>query len=256
MAEPKQEVRELLKSIETGDSKPVRFINPKKYTQHNLSAEDGLEGFGKLMRQLPRGSAKVSTHRVFADGDYVVAHSDYNFFGPKIGFDVFRFENGKIVEHWDNLTEKADANPSGRTQIDGETQIKDLNKTDANKKLVEDFVNTVLVKQKFDLASEYLNANHYKQHNPQIADNLSGLQAALGDMADKGINMEYTKIHKILGEGNFVLAISEGRFDSKPTCYYDLFRIENGKIVEHWDTMETIPPKDQWKNQNGKFGFH
>lgn len=45
----------------------------------------------------------MNTARVFEDGDYVFAHSDYNFFGPKIGFDIFRFENGKIVEHWDNL---------------------------------------------------------------------------------------------------------------------------------------------------------
>ena len=39
-------------------------------------------------------------------------HTDYNFFGPKIGFDIFRFEDGKIVEHWDNLQET----PASRAQ--------------------------------------------------------------------------------------------------------------------------------------------
>ncbi len=39
--------------------------------------------------------------RIFADGDFVVAQSEYDFFGPKVGFDVFRFEGGEIVEHWD-----------------------------------------------------------------------------------------------------------------------------------------------------------
>jgi predicted SnoaL-like aldol condensation-catalyzing enzyme len=53
--------------------------------------------------------------------------------------------------------------------------------------------------------------------------------------------------------GNFVLLISEGLFDAKPTAFYDLYRIENGKQVEHWDVLETIPPTDQWKNPNGKF---
>ena len=33
-----------------------------------------------------------------------------------------------------------------------------------------------------------------------------------------------------------------------------LFRVENGKVAEHWDTIETIPPHEQWKNGNGKFG--
>jgi hypothetical protein len=45
--------------------------------------------------------------RVFQDSDFVFAHTEYDFFGPKIGFDIFRFEEGLIVEHWDNLHETA-----------------------------------------------------------------------------------------------------------------------------------------------------
>ncbi len=253
--EQKVMTTELLKSIETGDAKPVGYINPTKYTQHNLGAEDGLDGFGKLLSQLPKDSAKVKTIRVFADGDYVFTHTEYNFFGPKTGFDIFRFENGKIVEHWDNLAEKTLPNPSGHTQTDGSTEVKDLAKTQKNKKFVADFVNTVLVKQKYDKSSEFIEAENYTQHNSQIGDNLSGLQKALDELAKAGVTMVYNKVHKVLGEGNFVLVVSEGKFGGKPTAYYDLFRVEGGKIVEHWDVLETIPAKDQWKNQNGKFGF-
>jgi predicted SnoaL-like aldol condensation-catalyzing enzyme len=39
----------------------------------------------------------------------------------------------------------------------------------------------------------------------------------------------------------------------EPTSFYDLFRVQNGKVAEHWDTLERIPSKDEWKNQNGKF---
>lgn len=255
MARQVEMTRELLKSIETGDSKPVSYINPTQYTQHNLGAEDGLAGFGKLLSQLPKGSAKVNTVRIFADGDYVVAHTDYNFFGPKAGFDIFRFENGKIVEHWDNLAEKTPANPSGHTQLDGTTEIKNLNLTAKNKKIARDFVQAVLVQGKLDKIPVYMNTENYVQHNSQIGDNLSGLKTALEALAKAGIKMEYKKIHKVLGSGDFVLVVSEGSFGGKETAYYDLFRIENGKLVEHWDILETIPAKDQWKNKNGKFGF-
>jgi predicted SnoaL-like aldol condensation-catalyzing enzyme len=74
-------------------------------------------------------------------------------------------------------------------------------------------------------------------------------------MATQGITLNYHRIHTVLGEGNFVLVVSEGELGSKHSSFFDLFRVEHGKIAEHWDTIETIPPRDQWKNQNGKFGF-
>lgn len=254
MSDNKQKVVELLKSIETGDSKPVGYINELKYKQHNLAVEDGLAGFGKVLSQLPQGSARVNTVRVFADGDYVFAHTDYNFFGPKIGFDVFLFENGKITEHWDNLGETSSTvNPSGRTQIDGPTEVEDLDKTAANKEFVREFVDHVLVNKKYAELENYISAESYHQHNTQIGDNISGLTSALGELAKVGITLEYEKNHRILGEGNFVLAVSEGLFGGKKVAYYDLFRVKNNKIVEHWDIIEEIPTESQWKNSNGKF---
>ena len=250
----KDQVVQLLKSIETGDAKPVAYINPNKYKQHNLMVGDGLAGFGAVLQQLPKDSAKVNTVRVIQDGNYVVTHTEYNFFGPKIGFDVFRFESGKIVEHWDNLqVTPTSPNPSGRTMTDGSAEIKDVNKTAANKKLVRAFVEDILVKGKMDKLAGYFNGDQYLQHNPQIGDGLSGLGAALKALAEQGITMKYNRIHKVLGEGNFVLVISEGSFAGKPTSFYDLFRVEDGKIAEHWDTIETIPAKAEWKNKNSKF---
>jgi predicted SnoaL-like aldol condensation-catalyzing enzyme len=250
----KQQVFDLLKSIESGESAPVWHINANKYIQHNLGAKDGLQGFGELMAQLPPNSARVNTVRVFQDGDHIFAHTEYDFFGPKIGFDIFRFEDGKIVEHWDNLQETpAGPNPSGHTMTDGPTEATDLEKTEQNKKLVRQFVEDILVNGKMDKLAGYFDGDNYIQHNPQIADKLSGLGQALQAMAEQGITMKYDKIHQGLGEGNFVLVVSEGSFTGQPTSFYDLFRVENGKIAEHWDTIETIPPQSSWQNQNGKF---
>lgn len=254
MTMQKQQVTALLKAIETGDAAPVAVINPNKYIQHNLGAADGLSGFGALLQQLPKGSARVNTARVFQDGEYVFAHTDYDFFGPKIGFDIFRFENGQIVEHWDNLQETPkQPNPSGHTMIDGPTDSADLEKTGINKNLVQSFVENILVNGRLGDLAAYFDGNNYIQHNPQIADQLSGLGAALDAMAKAGVRMKYDRVHKVLGEGNFVLVVSEGTFAGKHTSFYDLFRVENGKIAEHWDTIETIPSRAEWKNGNGKF---
>ncbi|MFA5806261.1 MAG: nuclear transport factor 2 family protein [Melioribacteraceae bacterium] len=249
----KQKVITLLKSIETGDTEPAGYINPKKYIQHNLGVADGLAGFGALLQQLPPKSAKVNTIRVFQDGNYVFTHTDYNFFGPKIGFDIFRFEEGKIVEHWDNLQENAKPNPSGHTMIDGTVEIKDLYKTETNKTLVRNFVEDILVNGKMEKLTGYFDGDKYIQHNPLIPDQLSGLGKALGEWAKQGITMKYDTIHKVLGEGNYVLVVSEGNLGGKHNSFYDLFRVENGKIAEHWDVIEEIPTKENWKNNNGKF---
>ena len=245
----------LLKSIETGDQSAIGYVNANAYTQHNLAVGDGLAGFGAVLQALPKDSARVNVARAFEDGDFVFTHTDYNFFGPKVGFDLFRFENGLIVEHWDNLAEKPDSpNPSGHTQLDGPTDVQDIGKTAGNKAIVNSFIDAILVKGEFDKLGQFIEGDNYTQHNTQIADGLSGLGQALEAMAKQGIKMVYTKVHKVLGEGNFVLAISEGTFADQPTSFYDLFRVADGKIVEHWDIIETIIPQDEWKNTNGKFG--
>lgn len=250
----KEKVVALLNSFNTGDQTPISYINPQKYIQHNLAVGDGLAGFGEVVKNAPEGGFKANVIRAFQDGDYVITHTEYDFFGPKAGFDVFRFEDGKIVEHWDNLAEITPPNPSGRTQLDGATEVTDTDKTEANKKLVETFVNEVLLNGKMDNLTTLVNPAKYLQHNSAVADGLDGLGAALKYFAENGLVMEYEKVHKILGEGNFVLAMSEGKFGKGDhVAYYDLFRIEDGQIVEHWDVIQPIPPQSEWKNENGKF---
>ena len=251
----KEKVVALLKSIETGDRVPASYINPNKYIQHNQGVADGLAGFGAVLQQLPPNSAKSNTVRVFEDGDFVVAHTDYNFFGPKIGIDIFRFENGLIVEHWDNLQEKVEKTASGRTQIDGPTTIENQDKTVANKTLVKNLLKDVFFGENPDKITDYISTTQYNQHNPAVNDGLAGLGEALKSLAEAGMPMVYEKNHTILGEGNFVLSVSEGLFMKEKVAFYDLFRIEDGKVVEHWDTIQNILPEADAKNNNGKFNF-
>lgn len=250
----KQQVADLLKSIETGDPAPAAVVNPSKYIQHNLAVADGIAGFAALLQALPKGSARVNTVRLLQDGDLVAAHTEYEFFGPKIGFDIFRFENGKIVEHWDNLQPRPDKpNPSGRSMTDGPTRIDPSADTAATKALVAAFVDDILVHGRMERLAGYFDGDAYLQHNPQVPDKVSGLGGALQAMAKAGITMRYDRVHKLLGEGDFALVVSEGEFGGKPVAFYDLFRVQAGKIAEHWDVIEPIPPRSEWKNGNGKF---
>lgn len=170
-----------------------------------------------------------------------------------MAFDIFRFDaQGKIAEHWDNLAAKAEPNPSGHTQIDGVLEKKIVDKEET-RKVVAGFVKDILQGENLDKLTSYFDGDKYIQHNTSIADGLSGLGAALEAMAKQGIQMIYNKTHFVLADGDYALAVSEGTFAAAPTAYYDLFRVENGKIAEHWDVMETIADKETWKNQNGKF---
>lgn len=249
----KEKAVAVLNSIETGDQGAIAYINPNKYIQHNLSVGDGLAGFGAALAMMPAGSARANVIRAFEDGDYVFTHTEYDFFGPKVGIDVFRFEDGLIVEHWDNMQPIAEPNVSGRTQFDGPTEAADLDKTAENKALITQFFADVLIGGDMSQITDYISTETYHQHNPAVGDGLAAFGEAAASMAAAGTPMIYEKNHMLLAEGNFVLGVSEGQFMGAQTAFYDLFRIDNGKIVEHWDVIEAIPPRDEWKNDNGKF---
>lgn len=244
----------VLQSLQSGDPAPWRdYVSADKYMQHNLDFTKGRDAVIRALPDLKKNGTSINIRRVIEDGDYVVAHSDYVFFGERVGFDVFRFQGGKIVEHWDNLQERPTKTVSGHTMTDGPSQIKDLDKTQANKQLVQNFVQDILRDGKTDKVTEYLSTQTYIQHNPGIGDGLDGLAKALEAMAKQGLTMKYNTIHKVIGQGNFVLTMCEGQFGGRHVAFYDLFRVDNGKIVEHWDVIQDISPKEKWKNQNDKF---
>lgn len=249
----------LIGTFASGDTETARELLDENYIQHNLAYGTGADAFIGSVEYLASADMKTTVNniRAFEDGDYVFLQTIYNFAGAgeQVAFDIFRFdENGKIAEHWDNLTAlAAEPNPSGHTQTDGTMEITDLDKTEENRKLVEDFLYDVMQGNNLDKTPDYFDGDTYIQHNTGIADGVSGLNAALGAMAEQGISMVYDEVHMVLAQGNFVLAVSEGTFGGEPTSYYDLWRVENGKIAEHWDVMETIADQSSWQNENGKF---
>lgn len=253
-----QKALELINTFATGDTEKAKSLLAEGYIQHNLAYGTGRDAFVGSVEYLASAPVKTTVNniRAFEDGDKVFLQTVYNFAGAgeQVAFDIFRFdETGLIAEHWDNLATKADPNPSGRTQIDGTKELKDLNKTEGNRELVKNFLYDVMQGKRPEKTADYFDGDIYIQHNTGIADGLSGLDSALSALAEQGIQMIYTTTHQVLAQGNYVLAVSEGTYGGAPTSYYDLWRVENGKIAEHWDVMETIADESTWQNQNGKF---
>jgi predicted SnoaL-like aldol condensation-catalyzing enzyme len=249
----KDQVQALLKSIETGDPGPVAVVNEAKYIQHNPQTHEGSEGLAALFQWLSKTSPRVNIVRAFEDGDFVFAHTEYDFASRKIGFEVFRFEGGQAVEHWDNIQEKKGPNQSVRTMVDGPTEAIDLELTESNRALVRSFVDVVLVSGHLDRLTDFIDEGAYAEHNPRLGDGVSVLRSALEVENESRRHIDYHRIHRVLAEGSFVLSVSEGIYGGVHTAFYDLFRLAKGKVVEHWDTTEKIAPRSEWKNDNGKF---
>lgn len=245
-------IQTLLKGIETGDAKAAAVVNEDTYIQHNPQTHEGSEGLATLFARLAKTNPRVTFVRVFEDGDFAFAHNIYDFSSVRAAFEVFRFADGKAVEHWDNIQPMRGPNPSGHGMLDGATDIVDLDKTEQNRALARAYVENALIARQFDRLAHYLDAT-LTQHNPDIADGLAAWRDALQETQHGVPRIRYQVLHQVLAEGNFVLCMSEGQKDGVHTSFYDLFRLADGRIVEHWDTVEAIAPRSEWKNENGKF---
>lgn len=254
----KEKALALISTFSSGDTEAAEKLLAEGYIQHNLSYGTGRDAFISSVEYLASAPVKTTVRniRAFEEGDKVFLQTVYNFAGAgeQVAFDIFRFdEDGLIAEHWDNLAALAGPNPSGHTQTDGYMQLEDLDRTEENRTLVEAFLVDVMQGKHPEKTASYFDGDNYIQHNTGIADGLSGLGAALEALGQQGIQMIYDRTHMVLAQGNFVLAVSEGTFGGAPTSYYDLWRVEDGKIAEHWDVMETIADPSTWQNSNGKF---
>ena len=256
----KETVGAFLGAAIQGDESTLRQLANANYIQHNPFIPTGLDGFIGLLPILKENGTTADNIRMFEDGNYVFMHNVWKNAKPfgaeeMVSFDIIRLdENGKVAEHWDAMGSIVKETASGRTQTDGPTQAKELEKTEANKALAVALVEDVLMGKNPQKITDYISAEEYHQHNPGIKDGLNGIVEAVEYLTAQNNMFKYTKIHKVLGEGNFVLTISEGEWGGKQQVFYDLFRVSNGKMVEHWDIIQEIPTEGL-ANQNGMFGF-
>jgi len=123
------------------------------------------------------------------------------------------------------------------------------NSSEANKALVLEGIKGVFIGRNPAVIDRLFSAD-YRQHNPQIPNGPAAIKALLGNLSP---DFKYEP-GLAMADGDFVSI--HGRYTGwgpKPMIAVDIFRVADGKIVEHWDVMQEEVPAAQSANGNGMF---
>jgi predicted SnoaL-like aldol condensation-catalyzing enzyme len=226
----------------------TKYMNPEKYVQHNPHAVDGVDGLKEYISQFPRENHHLKIVRAFQDGAYVFTQEEGLILGQNVFFDIFRLEDGLIVEHWVFSAQGAPPNKSGHTQTDGPTQATLSEDTEKNKSIVREYYETIHVSGDHSKIPQYFSGDHCIRHEPGVRDGVASFKRDLEELVK---HRRIDDIKFVLGQGEFVFIAAKGSHEGNPCVYIDLYRVEDGKIAERWGFPEEIPPQKEWKNNNG-----
>lgn len=122
---------------------------------------------------------------------------------------------------------------------------------EANKKAVQEFYDLIINKKDFESARKYM-GDRYKQHNPLVADRPEGLKAFI-EFLKTNFPEARSEIKRVLADGDYVIlhVHSIRPPNMRGRAIIEIFRLENGKIDEHWDVIQEIP--EESANPNGMF---
>jgi predicted SnoaL-like aldol condensation-catalyzing enzyme len=130
------------------------------------------------------------------------------------------------------------------------TQARNIAREEENKQLVSTAYHRIFGDQDLAAIDEYMSRD-FIQHNPTIADGPDGVRALVKMLASQGIPKQKIEFKHILAEGDIVFLHSRYEMAGKEWRFVDIYRIENGKIAEHWDAMQQMP--DERANNNPLF---
>ena len=226
----------------------TQYIDHKRFVQHNPYAADGVEGLTQFISQSPRDQLQLTVVRAFHDGPYIVTQAKGQRSGRNVFFDIFRFEDGLVVEHWAFSAMDAPPNQSGHTQTDGSTEATLSADTEKNKSIVREYYETIHVSGDHSKIPQYFSGDHCIRHEPGVRDGVENFKRDLEELVK---HRSIDEIKFVFGQGDFVFIAAKGSHESEPCVYIDLYRVENGKIAERWGFPEEVPPEEEWKNNNG-----
>ncbi|MBU6341982.1 MAG: hypothetical protein KGS48_10865 [Bacteroidetes bacterium] len=236
---------------------PTKYLSANSFKQHDPRIPDGVNAYIQAIQSGQLSGDSLEIRRIFQDSNIVVMHSRLilNPTTSWVEFNVFRLENGSIVEHWNNRSPMVDDMDS-TTQFNGVTRISASVSTSATKKLIAQAADELFIKGNWSKVGNYFDLSKFAQHRTGWGGNGAAFRDSVALIPDG--TPYYQSIKFLYAKGDFALLMSEGYPDPNgssglPTAHFDLFRVSNNKIVEHWDVVEEILPASQWANSNGKW---
>lgn len=123
-----------------------------------------------------------------------------------------------------------------------------------NKKVVLEYEETCFNKKDVEGAAKFL-ADTFKQHNPNFQDGIEGFKGGIGWLFSTYPNLK-VEVKRVIASGDMVVLHVYGQMDvskadGEKVAIVDIFRLENGKIAEHWDVLQPLPAEP--KNSNTMF---
>lgn len=164
--------------------------------------------------------------RTLAECELAVVQGRYSSSG--VIFDMFRVRNDKIIEHWDSDSNQASATTGSTALVEGQP-------TAQNRVHVLALLNAVLIGGQTARASEFIAAGHVEHRGSGG----TGPAAFVGYLTSDDI--AYETVHHVIADNNFVFTLSEGTLGTAAYGFYDLFRLDGGSVVEHWDSRRVVP---------------
>jgi len=208
-----------------GDKAFASQIIAENYIQHNPMVRTGRAGFLEFLDQLallPAPEQAVEPFiRMMAEGDLVAVHSEVEFMGQlHATVDIYRIENELLAEHWD----ASQVIQNGKPRVRGNLEIDLHCATEKSKQTVGKLWEAGL------------------KQVPHLQD----MQSFCWMKDSRDI-----RLHRLIGEHNFVLSHAEGVWEGKPCVFCDVFELKGGQVTDHWWVSQAIP--GQMAHENGMF---
>ncbi|MEU5318526.1 nuclear transport factor 2 family protein [Streptomyces sp. NPDC021056] len=248
--------------FEEGDTEVVDRHVRADLIQHNPFVPDGAEALkelaGAIHEQFP--DAEYGVKRVLAQNDLVLVHSHLVLTPGTRGTavaDILRFQGERIAEHWTVAQEVPESTANGNDMFSTVSRPQTNEPGPAwltlhHEKLVAKVYDRVLVRKNLSAVDE-LYGPELHQHNPNFPDGPDGVKAGLGGHFAMFPQLAVSPPKRIIADGDIVAVHSHGvnRPGERGMAIVDLFRVLNGKVVEHWDVLQDVP--DASANDNTMF---
>jgi len=240
----------------------ARYVG-ERYIQHNPFVPDGVDGFLRFFEAEAaeeRPDYRQRILRVIADEDYAAVHATIHERADDPGtvlVDLFRIEDGRIVEHWDAYRPLS-AEPERIPHGNGETEtIATGTRSDhvANRRSLILFYDRAFVMKDYAGAADEFFGDRYIQHNAFVGDGAEAFKRHFQEPRHERSSYCEMPLRYVVDDDHGVVQVWLRPDLNDPSArgivLYDIFRFDEGRIVEHWDVGMRIPDPAAMPHANG-----